>query len=137
MAIEDIVDTASPWFKAAMGAAVGASKSSIVSLALVHGAIDSSSALDASRLEEEWQISQNGLVEDGHDTSRSTLRLNLSSIAAFIGLLPPSARGAPLADTNKADKVTLALEARLARVVARRAKEDKLVEHKRKIMRSH
>ena len=137
MATEDIVDTASPWFKAAIGQAVGATKSSIVSLALVHKAIATPDALDASRLEEEWQITQNGLVEDGHDTSRSSLRLNLASVAAFVGLLPPSLRGAPLADGNKAAAVAAVLKQRLARVVARRDKEDKLVEQKRKIMRKH
>jgi hypothetical protein len=135
MAVEDVVDSASPWIKAALGAAVGATKSTIVSTALVHGGIDSSGALDASRLEEEWQISQNGLVEDGHDTSRVALRLNLTSIASFIGMLPPSIRAAALPD--KPALVAAALEARMARVVARRTKENALVEQKRKIMRTH
>ena len=60
VAVEDVVATASPWLQAALGSVCGVTKSTIISFALVHGFIDARGALDAARLEEEWQISQNG-----------------------------------------------------------------------------
>lgn len=60
IAAEGSVDAASPWVKAALAAALGATKSTIISLAFVHHHVDADGAYDASRLEEEWQISEVG-----------------------------------------------------------------------------
>ena len=144
IAIEGEVDDASPWTKAVLQQVVGATKSSIVTLAFVHGQLDSEGALEASRLEEEWQINQNGEVEDGHDTLRSYLRVQLASAAAFLTLLPPATL-LPALPTSTSVKLGKGetLEARVegerrareARVLARRDREAELVAKKRWAMK--
>lgn len=47
-------------------------------------------AFDASRVEEEHQIEENGFVEDGHDTTRAHTLVKLTSISNFLWLLPES-----------------------------------------------
>jgi hypothetical protein len=140
IAIEGEVDDASPWTKAVLQQVVGATKSSIVTLAFVHRHLDSEGALEASRLEEEWQINQNGEVEDGHDTARSYARLQLATAAAFLSLLPAGELLPPLpAPTARNAAEVLAAKAaeRAARVAARRRKEQDLVAAKRAAMRKH
>ena len=140
IATEGEVDDASPWLKAVLQAVVGATKSTVVTLAFVHRHLDSAGALEASRLEEEWQINQHGEVEDGHDTARSYARLQLATAAAFLSLLPASALPPPLplaSARNYAELMAARGAARAARVAARRQREAELVAQKRAAMRAH
>lgn len=134
---EDAADTASPWVKAAMQQSVGVLKSSVVTLALVNRAISVEDAFEASRVEEEWQIGENGFVEDGHDTGRAHTRAQLTAVSTFLWLLPASAMPAalPLAG-KKGYNVALASAraARAARVLTRRMREAAAVSSKRAIM---
>lgn len=144
LAAECEVDDATPWVKAVMSQVVGATKSSIITLAFVHGHVDSEGAFEASRLEEEWQIRQHGEVEDGHDTLRSYLRVQLASAATFLTLLPPPTLPPPLPTSTavklgKGETLEARVEgerlAREARVKARRDREAELVAKKRWAMK--
>ena len=134
VAAEDAVDTADPFLKAALQAAVGSLKSSVLALAFVHGKVDAGTAFDAARVEEEWQIGENGFVEDGHDTSRAGLRATLTSISAFMAALPASAPGV-LPSKSDVAGVEAARASRAARVGARHAREAALVREKREALR--
>jgi hypothetical protein len=128
-AAEDAVNTANPWLKAALSSALNATKSTIVSLALVHRFLDVEGAFSASRLEEEWQIGENGYVEDGHDSSRAQTRSTLASVSAFLSLLPLELQAqVRTGETEYAE--------RKRRVEARRSREWELVNAKRSIMKA-
>ena len=134
------MDDASPWTKAVMQQVVGATKSTLVTLAFVHRHLDSEGALEASRLEEEWQINQHGEVEDGHDTARAYARLQLCTAAAFLALLPEAALlqpPPPASARNHGELVAQRAAQRAERVAARRARETELVAQKRAAMRAH
>ena len=134
---EDAVDTASPWLKAVLQSVVGATKSSVLTLALAHRQVDVEQAWEAARVEEEWQIGEHGFVEDGHDTARAQLRSALTTASTYLWMLPPSARPAPLPSLSGKDLdrtvARLAAE-RAARVGARRQREEELVRVKRRAM---
>jgi chaperone required for assembly of F1-ATPase len=49
---------------------VGSLKSSVLTLALVHGHIDAQTAVDTARVEEEFQIAEHGFVEEGYASHR-------------------------------------------------------------------
>ena len=139
VAVEGEVDDASPWIKAVMGQVVGATKSTIVTLAFLHRHLDSEGALESSRLEEEWQINQHGEVQDGHDTARSYMRLQLASASAFLALLPPEELLEPLPSSslkNFPELIAARAQARTERVLLRRKKESELVAKKRKAMKA-
>jgi hypothetical protein len=131
------VDGAPPWAKAALGHVVGLTKSAVIGLAFSHGGLDSRGAFEAARLEEEWQIVQNGLVEDGHDAARAHARAGLTAAAAFLSLLPPQLRLQPLPAGRGAKPAAAWRDAAVARVRARRQREAALVAAKRSAMRAH
>jgi len=134
IAAESEVDAASPWVKSVLSSVVGATKSTIVSLAFLRRGVDVGGAFECSRLEEEWQIRQHGEVEDGHENMRNYLRLQLSSAAAFLSLLPLHSLPPPL-DTSSQTAVMASKEEREARVKSRREKELELVNRKRAAMK--
>ena len=112
-------------------ASVGALKSTVLALALLHGRVGVEAACEAARVEEEWQIGEHGFVEDGHDTARAQLRAQLAAVSVYCALLPPALRlaAAPPAD-NPALSAAAAAQ-RAERVLARRAREEELVARKR------
>ena len=63
------------------------SKSLVIGLALVLRRITPRVAEEASRLEEEFQMEQWGLVEGGHDMDIVAGRVNMASASAFLHLL--------------------------------------------------
>jgi chaperone required for assembly of F1-ATPase len=132
------VDDAPPWAKAALGHVVSLTKSAVIGLAFSHGALDTRGAFEAARLEEEWQIVQNGLVEDGHDAARAHARAGLAAAAAFLALLPRELRAKPLPVGRGVEPGAAAWrDAAAARVRARRVRETALVAAKRSAMREH
>ena len=131
--VEDVVDRADPFLKATLASLVGAAKSSVLALAMVHRVVTPSAAFDAARVEEEWQIGENGLVEEGHDTARASLRTALSTAAMMLHLSPAS-RPPPI--PKGAAAVAVEAAARAARVGARQARERQLVATKRAEMRA-
>ena len=161
-AAEDAIDCADPWLKAFYGQTLGCLKSTVLAMALAHRAVDAEEAFAAARVEEEYQLESFGFVEDGHDTGRAYLRLQLASAAAFLALLPRASLPAPLpsagagagagararaaaasarasasAGGGAAYEAALAahIAARTARVAARRAREAALVARKREAFR--
>jgi chaperone required for assembly of F1-ATPase len=126
VAAEHAADSAHPFVKAALQQLVGSLKSAVLTLAVVHRAVDVDAALTAARLEEEWQIGENGFVEDGHDTARAALRVAVSSAAAYLALLPRAYLPPPPAAVTPA--------ARRAAVGVRRARETALVAVKRRAL---
>ena len=63
------------------------SKSLVIGLALVLRFVSPEYAEEASRLEEEFQMEQWGLVEGGHDMDRVAGKVNMASASAFLHLL--------------------------------------------------
>jgi chaperone required for assembly of F1-ATPase len=137
-AAEDSVDTASPWAKAVLAQAVGSTKSTVIALALLHRATDVEGAFAAARLEEEWQIGEHGFVEDGHDSQRAYLKLQLASAQAFLGMLPRELLPAQPPNPARKDHAAVlktAVEARTARLAERRGREKSLLARKRAALR--
>jgi chaperone required for assembly of F1-ATPase len=136
---EDSVDTADPWLKAFYGQTLGCLKSTTLAIALAHRYIDVDGAFAAARVEEEWQIGEHGFVEGGgHDTSRAYLRLQLTSAAAYLNMLPKGSLPAPLPSASRKDHAALLaaqVADRRARVEGRRAREADLVARKRALMK--
>jgi chaperone required for assembly of F1-ATPase len=65
-------------------------QSSVITMAFIHRYVSVDQTLEACRIEEEFQIEENGFVEDGHDTTRAFVKVNLTSVSAFLWLLPAS-----------------------------------------------
>jgi ATP synthase mitochondrial F1 complex assembly factor 2 len=61
-------------------------KSLIAAWALFKRHITTKEAMDLARVEEEFQISQWGLVEGGHDLDRVNCSVNLASASFFLWL---------------------------------------------------
>jgi chaperone required for assembly of F1-ATPase len=127
--VEYVVDKADPFLKAALQLVVGNVKSTIITMAFVHGHITVQEAFDAARVEEEWQISENGFVEDGHDTARAHLTSILSAANILLSFLP-NARPTP--PTTIEDRKSYK-QIRDLHVNERRDRENKLTEKKRKL----
>lgn len=138
---EDTADSASPWLKAVLQSLLGGTKSTVLTLALVHGRLTAADAFEAARVEEEWQIGEHGFVEDGHDTARAALRTSLASAVAFLNMLGPAHFPTPALPTltRRDAPATVAAQAaaRFARVEVRRAREVALVAQKREAMRAY
>jgi chaperone required for assembly of F1-ATPase len=131
--VEDFCERSDPFLKAAAGSVIGAVKSSVITMAFLHRMVDIEGAFQASRVEEEWQIAENGFVEDGHDTARAQLRTCLASASALLWLSPtsqPAALPKPGAK-NYAHTLQAEMEARTRRVQERRQRERTLVFEKR------
>eukprot|EP01138_Halocafeteria_seosinensis_P000903 gb/GECG01000926.1/.p1 GENE.gb/GECG01000926.1/~~gb/GECG01000926.1/.p1 ORF type:complete len:534 (+),score=75.00 gb/GECG01000926.1/:1-1602(+) len=127
--IEDVVDAADPYLRAALSSAVGCVHSTVIAMAFIYGHISVDQAFEASRVEEEYQIEIYGFVEDGHDNSRAHTRLQLASIASLLRMLPqsrPRTALEPLQEKLDAGKsfteseLQSEMEARLNRVRQRR-----------------
>jgi len=134
---EDAVDSAGPWLKAFYSQTLGCLKSTVLALALAHREVDVEGAAQAARVEEEFQIQGHGFVEDGHDTQRAYLRVQLASAAAFLGMLPRALRPPALPSAQRRDydqRLAQHVAARSARVAARREREAKLVQRKRELL---
>ena len=121
--LEDIIDSADPYARAALRAALGTCKSTVIALALMSGHLTVEQAVAASRVEEEYQIEINGFVEDGHDTARVQTQVKLASAAGLMWLHPGAALAAPTGDNAE---VQQQLRDRLLRVAARRRRDEVL-----------
>ena len=71
---------------AALQIGVRTCKSMVLGLALVHQQVRPQEAMDASRIEEDFQMEQWGLVEGGHDVDRANCIAALSSADALLRL---------------------------------------------------
>lgn len=145
--VEDFVDHADHFLRASLAALLGATKSTTISMALLYGHVTLDQALEASRVEEQFQIEENGFVEDGHDTQFVQLRVKAAAAAALMRLAPESgplspagpfaaAAGMPMADASGHGSLTTAgLPAMVARTRLRRvfelAKTEKMQEDAR------
>jgi len=94
---EDFVDRADPFLRAALALLLGSTKSTLTSMALLHRQITAAQAFECARVEEEFQIEENGFVEDGHDTARAETKLKAASASTLLWLLPQSAPGVGVA----------------------------------------
>ena len=136
--IEDEIDIASPWLKAFYNTVLTTTKSSILTLALAHNAIDIEEAFQITRLEEEWQIDEHGFVEDGHDSQRAHTKLMLSSAVTYLNLLPKEYGPTKLPSPTRKDYQQLIDEnnkLRMERVAIRRQREKLLVQKKREALK--
>jgi hypothetical protein len=95
VAVEDFVDNSDHFLRASFAALLGCTKSATISLALLYGHVSLDQALEASRVEEQFQIEENGFVEDGHDTQFVQTRVKAAAAAALIRLLPESGPTSP------------------------------------------
>lgn len=64
-------------------------KSLVIALALIGRFIDFEQAKIASRIEEEFQIEQWGVVEGGHDMDRLNNSVSCSAVDAFMNAYMP------------------------------------------------
>ncbi len=76
-----------PWRLALVDDITSASKSLLVSAALVAGRLSVSEALAAARLEEDFQMEEWGCVEAGHDLDIADARTRITAAAMFARLL--------------------------------------------------
>ena len=70
-----------------MQAVVMEAKSFIVGLGVLEDFITNEEAIDASRVEEEFNIEQWGLVEGGHDLDQLNNSVQINSAVVFLQLL--------------------------------------------------
>lgn len=75
------------WHLAAVEQLTSACKSVVVAAALLHGRITPQEAMDASRLEESFQIEDWGMVEAGHDLDIADITTRVSAPALMVRLL--------------------------------------------------
>ncbi|CAE7458519.1 Atpaf2 [Symbiodinium sp. KB8] len=119
---EDIIDSGDHFLRAAVHQALGTTKSTAITLALLFRHISAEQAFNASRVEEEYQIEVNGFVEDGHDTARVSARIQLGAVANLLWLSPASRPPQPPQGLGP-EAVQADMEKRLQRVAARRARD--------------
>lgn len=82
-----LVEALDPAALTALQCATMEAKSLVMGLAVVLGRITPKEAEAASRLEEEFQMEQWGLVEGGHDLDIAANKVSLNSAAVFLHLL--------------------------------------------------
>ena len=68
-------------------------KSFFIGLAVVEGALTAEEAIDASRVEEEFQIEQWGLVEGGHDMDQLNNGIQIRASVVFKDMLEAGVEG--------------------------------------------
>jgi len=119
-ACEAVVDAGDHFFRSALHTCLGATKSTVISFALLHGHITVEQAFAACRVEEEYQIEVNGFVEDGHDTTRIQSRIQLGAAGTLMWLSPASRPEAPASDPAG---VAAQMEARMQAVAVRRSRD--------------
>uniref|UniRef100_A0A7S3PQ79 ATP synthase mitochondrial F1 complex assembly factor 2 n=1 Tax=Aplanochytrium stocchinoi TaxID=215587 RepID=A0A7S3PQ79_9STRA len=76
-----------PWRLTAVESLTYGLKSLTIPLALLNNEIDLRDAIDASRVEEEHNIEECGLVEGGHDVDRANVSTQIAAAAIFLRLL--------------------------------------------------
>ena len=77
----------SPWELTAAEQLAASCKSVCMALAAVKGVMGVYDVVKASRLEEEHQIEEWGLVEGGHDIDASDIKVRVSAPSVFLRLL--------------------------------------------------
>ncbi|GBG26716.1 ATP synthase mitochondrial F1 complex assembly factor 2 [Hondaea fermentalgiana] len=88
-AVEDYLQNLDPWTLTGIENLTSGCKSLIIPLALHHGKIDVKTAIKASRVEEEHQLTAWGLVEGGHDVDRANTISQVAAGAVFLRLCRP------------------------------------------------
>jgi ATP synthase mitochondrial F1 complex assembly factor 2 len=76
-----------PWRLTAADALASACKSVLLSIALVEGRITAGAAVHATRIEEDMQIEEWGLVEGGHDIDVADAHARIGAAVVFLKLL--------------------------------------------------
>ncbi|KAH7373613.1 hypothetical protein KP509_17G065200 [Ceratopteris richardii] len=74
------------WQLAAIDALSAAAKSLVIALAVSRGKLGIEEAIQAIRLEEDFQIEEWGLVEGGHDIDVADLRCRIAAASVFLRL---------------------------------------------------
>ncbi|KIY98700.1 ATP synthase F1 complex assembly factor 2 [Monoraphidium neglectum] len=94
-AVRSYLEGLDPWRLAAAEQLTAACKSVVLAAALLRGRLAPGDALDASRLEEAFQIEDWGMVEAGHDLDVADLKTRVAAPALLVRLLgaPPGAAG--------------------------------------------
>jgi ATP synthase mitochondrial F1 complex assembly factor 2 len=82
-----LVSPLDPWRRAAVATAAGDCRSYSLALALVLGPWSPKKVIEASRIDEEYQIEEWGCVEGGHDIDKAYLQARLSAVQTFIYML--------------------------------------------------
>ncbi|GMH80824.1 hypothetical protein TrST_g10637 [Triparma strigata] len=77
-------------------------KSFFIGLAVVEGALTAEEAIDASRVEEEFQIEQWGLVEGGHDMDQLNNGIQIRASVVFKDMLEAGVEGGEGGDDDNA-----------------------------------
>ncbi len=75
------------WHLAAAEQLTASCKSVVLATALMRGRVTAQEALDASRLEEDYQIEDWGMVEAGHDLDIADLGTRVAAPAVMVRLL--------------------------------------------------
>ncbi|EIE21711.1 ATP12-domain-containing protein, partial [Coccomyxa subellipsoidea C-169] len=86
-AVRCYLEGLSAWQLAATERLIGTCRSLLVGLAVSEGHLDLTQALQAARLEEEFQIDRWGLVEGGHDVDQANAKVQLAAPSLFLRLL--------------------------------------------------
>jgi len=79
-----LVESLDAWHLTALDSVTRGSKSLLVALASLTGGADPKAAVEASRVEEEFQIANWGLVEGGHDYDRLNCSIQIHSAHIFL-----------------------------------------------------
>lgn len=74
------------WRLILVDAMIGGCRSVVIGLALLHGHLTVEEAIKISRVEEEFQIGNWGLVEGAHDIDVADLTAKLSAAKVFLNL---------------------------------------------------
>eukprot|EP00622_Pseudochattonella_farcimen_P007470 FR743461.1.p1 GENE.FR743461.1~~FR743461.1.p1 ORF type:complete len:254 (+),score=37.19 FR743461.1:113-763(+) len=85
--MQAIIETLDSAALTALQCATMESKSLVLALSVVLRQTTPEAAMEAARLEEEFQMEQWGLVEGGHDLDRVATKVSLTSSAVFMNLL--------------------------------------------------
>lgn len=86
-AVRKMLQNLSNWELAALDMLTHATKSLVIALAVHLGKVSPSQALRASRVEEDFQMEDWGLVEGGHDIDISDLKVRIAAPSIFLRLL--------------------------------------------------
>jgi len=78
-AVHAYIEELCPWGLAALDTTTAVTKSVVIALALAEGQITSLQAVEAARLEEDFQTELYGFVEGGHDWDVATTKIRLAS----------------------------------------------------------
>jgi len=85
--LQAYLERLNPFELACLDALAVAGKSTVLAIAAVHGDMHPEEVMMLTRLEEELQIENWGLVEGGHDIDRATARVTVAAPLTFLQLL--------------------------------------------------